>query len=116
MRAFSIVGVATTAFVLTTSSSSANPAVGRPARSFPVVAASFEPTFELNGRRADGDVLYLSRGNGYTLLLGANGAVLDLGCPSSARVTMRFAGGAKLAKPEPIGLLPAKSHYYIGAD
>src|SRR5262249_3952265 len=99
MRFLRILIPATATFLLAAAAGlPARPESARPPRSLPVLPAAFEPSFEPNGGQ-DPAVLFLSRGNGYMLRLGATGAVLDL-AGTSARVMMSFAGGAKPVEPE----------------
>src|SRR5258708_28159814 len=78
-------------------------------------------SFELNRGQTDPRVKFLSRGNGYTLFLNSNEAVLNLkkratGRDPNALLHMKLAG----ANPEPVvtGVqeLPGKRNYFIGND
>ena len=82
--------------------------------------------FEANRGQASGTIKFLARGPGYTMALGADGAVLSLadtkgsgGVPAtgdSAVVGMHLVGG----NPDPVvsgaNQLPGSSNYMVGAD
>jgi hypothetical protein len=76
--------------------------------------------FEANVGQTDGQVKFLSRGNGYTLFLTGAETVLALRTPGEkaafASIRMQWLG----ANPSPrtVGTddLPGKSHYFIGSD
>ncbi|HEV2863822.1 MAG TPA: SBBP repeat-containing protein [Pyrinomonadaceae bacterium] len=71
--------------------------------------------FEANRGQARADVLFTSRGAGYSLMLTRGGAVLNL---SRGESTLRFGLVGANRSPKVVGLnvLPSKSNYLIGAD
>jgi len=73
--------------------------------------AWFEPNPGLYGEQ----VRYVSRGEGYTLLLDGEGAVVALndGSPA-ARVRLELLGARASGKIEPLDLLPGKTSYLLG--
>lgn len=76
-------------------------------------------SFEANQGQAARDVMYLSRGQGYTLFLTGTEAVLRLAAEkprSGAVVRMKLEGAAAKPRVEGLGPLPGRSHYFIGAD
>ncbi len=77
-------------------------------------AHASEIAFEPNVGQTDPRVRFLARGRGYVLFLAPREAILGLpraGTP----LRMRLAA-AREAEIEGEGLLPAKSHYFVGAD
>jgi hypothetical protein len=77
-------------------------------------AASAAIGFEPNRGQTDGRVLFLARGRGYGLFLTATEIVLALG---TARTPLRVRlSGAREAALHGEGLLPGKSHYFVGRD
>ncbi|MBW2397593.1 MAG: hypothetical protein JRG95_25385, partial [Deltaproteobacteria bacterium] len=87
--------------------------------------------FEANQGQADSQVRFLSRGNGFAVLLGSNRAVLRLYDPTAS--TNRGAGQSLVAardmtvsmalvgaNPDPtsVGLMPQSGHsnYFVGKD
>jgi uncharacterized protein (TIGR03437 family) len=75
------------------------------------------PHFEANTGQAGGSVRYLSRGRSHALLLSESRASMILSSGGkSARVELSFPGAAKKPGISGVGLLDAKTHYFIGAD
>src|SRR6266481_5384621 len=84
----------------------------------------FPLVFEPNRGQDTGDVLFLSRGNDYTVLLGSDKTVLVLSPPADAGdhgkqrqpsvVTLELLRSNNGASPEGLDLLPGKSNYFIG--
>jgi hypothetical protein len=84
--------------------------------------------FEANRGQTDAQVKFLSRGNGYTLFLTEDGAVLALrGAPRARQVRqrsaaesgvlrMKLAGTNQASSINGINKLPGKSNYFIGND
>jgi hypothetical protein len=71
--------------------------------------------FEPNRGIAGAEVIYLSRGAGYTLLLERSAAVLSLADGSqSARLRLNLAGGNPKPVVEALDLQPARTNYLIG--
>src|SRR5258708_38561208 len=78
-------------------------------------------SFELNRGQTDPRVKFLSRGNGYTLFLNANEAVLNLkkratGGDPNALLHMKLAGANPETVVTGVQELPGKSNYFIGND
>jgi hypothetical protein len=107
------------------------PAAPPPAGADRAAAAALVPRFEPNLGQADRQVRFLSRGQGYTMLMTGTGAVLKLGTPpqrrpgSAAKLTrpteqavigLTFEG----ANPDPVvtgdGRLAGVSNYLRGSD
>jgi hypothetical protein len=94
--------------------------------SFPAPAASKSAagygkiplSFEANQGQADASVKFLSHGNGNSLLLTGDGAILSLGGPArQEQVRMTLAGPAnRTAKASGEAELPGKVNYFIGND
>jgi len=77
------------------------------------VPLSFEP----NVGQADASVKYLARGNGATLWLTQNAAVLGVsGKTATSDLKLRFEGGRRDAVIEPEERRAGISNYFIGAD
>ncbi len=84
--------------------------------------------FEVNRGQADGQVQFLSRGNGYDLFLTSNAAVLALAQPAAAAdasapqaptfstVRMQFLGANAAPQIVGQGLLASQSNYLVGSD
>jgi hypothetical protein len=72
-------------------------------------------SFEANQGQADGQARFLSRGAGYALYLGSDGAVLKLAGERQA-LSMRLVGANRQARIEGLQRLPGKSHYFLGND
>ena len=85
--------------------------------------------FELNQGQTDNHVKFLSRGNGFSLFLTSNEAVLSLKNPVSSITTntggtqvtagvlcMKLIGANTEAQMTGLEELPGKSNYYIGND
>src|SRR4051812_48317738 len=70
-------------------------------------------SFESNRGQATGDVTYLSRGDGQTLLLKQDKAELILAGES---VQFQFLGASGNSKVQPRDRQPGVSHYYVSAD
>src|SRR5437660_4818243 len=91
-------------------------------------------SFEANQGQADPRVKFISRGNGYTLFLTSDGAVLALrsrqssvvssqlqktpghGLGTSDVLRMKLVGANQAAKVTALDELPGKSNYFIGND
>ena len=90
--------------------------------------AALPLSFELNRGQAPARADYLSKGEGYMLLLGPGGAALALQQPlkgsdpaaavgaSQALVDIALVGSNHGARVEPLEALPGRSNYYIGND
>jgi hypothetical protein len=79
------------------------------------VLANLPLSFEANHGQAEPGVKYLARGPGYTLHLTAT--EVTLAAHSRSRVLrMKFAGGNRHARIEPLDPLPGISNYFIGND
>ena len=86
----------------------------------------FPLRFEANQGQADPEVKFLSHGNGYTLFLAGNEAVLTLkksearsqkSEPSTGAVLrMKWVGANTTAKAVGLDELPGKSNYLVGDD
>jgi uncharacterized repeat protein (TIGR01451 family) len=86
--------------------------------------------FEPNVGQTDSEVKFLARGNGYSLYLGPDGAVMHLRVrgsssrtisstsakPSTELVAMKLAGANPHARVTGNDPLPGKSNYFIGGD
>ncbi|HUO03647.1 MAG TPA: SBBP repeat-containing protein [Candidatus Binataceae bacterium] len=115
---------------------SANPGAANKAR-IANLYGKIPLSFERNDGQTDRQVKFLSRGNGYTLFLTANEAVLTLrkpepklsasnpaikndrkidSSPKSEVIRMRLIGANPKAKVEGLDPLPGKSNYFIGSD
>lgn len=72
--------------------------------------------FEANRGQADRQVKFISRGNGQTLFLTANEAVLKLqsGDSQTAAVTLTLAGANRQPRVAGLSQLPGKSNYFLG--
>jgi Beta-propeller repeat len=113
-------------------STGARPATGPPAGAPGTVEAALAPRFEPNLGQADGQVRFLSRGQGYTMLMTGDGAVLKLRRPAgrtdgspaakpSRPATETVIGLAfEGANPDPVvsghGRLAGVSNYLRGED
>src|SRR5205823_2246366 len=77
-------------------------------------------SFEANEGQTDARVKFLSRGNGYTLMLTANESILSLKkrAPEKDRAVLRMklAGANPAARVAAEGELSGKSNYFIGGD
>jgi hypothetical protein len=75
-------------------------------------------SFEVNQGQADADVKFLSRGNGYSLFLTNNEAVLALKSnkENSNVLRMQLIDSNPKAELNGIDPLPGKSNYFIGQD
>jgi uncharacterized protein (TIGR03437 family) len=82
------------------------------------MAQSAVPTyFESNEGQAGADVRFLSRGDGYTLLLKSAEAVLVSQTPDQEFVvSMRLLGGDGQARLSGVAPLSSASNYFIGSD
>ena len=90
--------------------------------------AALPLAFEPNQGQSDPQVKYMARGNGYTVFLTSNDAVLSLqsrvakkNAPQtqtapSAVVRMHLVGAKAPAKIEGAGLMAGKANYFIGSD
>src|SRR5438105_1887042 len=95
----------------------------------PDISASYGKlrlSFEPNRGQMDARVNFLSRGQGYNLLLGPNEAVLDLRQPRaraghaqpapSVQLRMQLLAANPASQPVAREELPGKSNYFIGND
>lgn len=76
-------------------------------------------SFEANQGQTDAPVQYLSHGNGYSLFLTSDAAVLSLNAPdrhTSMVVRMQIAGASSHVSVSGTGKLPGVSNYYVGRD
>jgi len=75
-------------------------------------------TFEHNEGQADPSVAFLSRGQGYSLLLTPTSAELRLKSAAKERATVRWqvAGGNRDARLTGESLLPSTTNYFLGND
>ncbi|HUO06426.1 MAG TPA: SBBP repeat-containing protein [Candidatus Binataceae bacterium] len=91
-----------------------------PADRYGSIALSFEP----NLGQSDSRVKFLSRGDGYTLFLTRDAAILSLRAPGakgtstfkSEVLQMSLAGSNPRAHIEGLGKLAGKSNYFVGRD
>ncbi len=70
-------------------------------------------SFEANAGQAGGDVQFVARGRGYTLLLNAGGA--ELATPDTV-LRMRMPGANASPSAQGEEELPGRSHYLVGGD
>ena len=74
-------------------------------------------SFEANDGQVDSRVNYLARGNGYTLYLTPDQAVLDLQSPGASTyspLTMQLIGSNPAAQPVGLDLQAGQSNYFVG--
>ena len=74
-------------------------------------------SFEANDGQTNPEVNYLARGNGYTLFLTPDQAVLDLQSPGTSTyspLTMQLVGSNPAAQPVGLDLQAGQSNYFVG--
>lgn len=87
-----------------------------PTGSVRLARAGLPLSFELNSGQADPRVRFLSRGNGYTLFLTKDEAVLAMQEAEGSLLRMNLVGASAAAKVVGLDELPGKSNYLIGKD
>jgi uncharacterized protein (TIGR03437 family) len=87
-----------------------------PVRALPGIQLPY--TFELNQGQTDPRVQYLARGNGHTLFLTNNGAVMRLKRAGESARTLRMTlqGGHEPAGIDALDASPTRSNYFVGKD
>ncbi|HZW05310.1 MAG TPA: SBBP repeat-containing protein [Candidatus Nitrosotalea sp.] len=76
-------------------------------------------SFEANQGQTGNEARFLSRGNGFSLFLTRQGAVLALAQPSQPASTvlrMQLAGANRQARIQGLDELPGKTNYFFGSD
>ncbi|HYE73075.1 MAG TPA: hypothetical protein VEF04_07090, partial [Blastocatellia bacterium] len=77
------------------------------------ITASLPLSFEANRGQVDSHIKFLSRGDGYNLLLAANEVTFNL---SNSKLRMQFIGANQTPKLRGLERLPGHSNYFIGND
>jgi hypothetical protein len=108
LLAISILGSAPNGF-------SSGPAIDKPGQSLLAHNYGKLPlSFEANEGQAKGAAKFLSRGNGYSLFLAPQEAVLSF--KSGSAVRLKSIGANPLSRVTGLDQLPGRSNYFIGSD